>query len=310
MIHKIIIGSRGSALALFQSELVGKMLKKFFPPLSISIRNFVTTGDKLQSRALSKIGDKSLFTKELEDALLSGEIDIAVHSLKDMPTNLSENLTIGAYLKRDEFRDCLISKNDIALDKLRKGALIGTSSLRRKSQLKNFRPDLNTVDIRGNVETRIRKLGQGEMDAIILAAAGLNRLGLGEEITDIIPEYVMLPAVGQGIIAVEQKSGNTDIQIMLQNISDRYSESAAKAERALLSALEGGCRAPVGALATIENGKLNLAAYVGSVDGMKSIRASASGNRTDAEDIGRSLAQKMIKLGARDIIEEARRETA
>lgn len=310
MKNRIVIGSRKSRLALFQSNFVKDEIEKRFPHFHVSIHKMTTVGDRILDRPLSKIGDKGLFTKELEDALLSEKIDLAVHSLKDLPTELPGGLSVSAYCKREECRDCLVSRGGVSLQDLAAGARIGTSSLRRKSQLMNLRPDFNVVDIRGNVETRLKKLSAENMDAIVMAAAGLLRLGLAKEITEIISPDVITPAAGQGIIAIESKSGRGDLESILLSLNDADSATLAMAERGLLGAFGGGCRAPVGAFATIEGDQISLSAYVGSLDGGDVMRGAKVGPKTQSAEIGESLAREMLKDGAAGIIERARNESA
>lgn len=306
MKKRIIIGSRGSRLALVQSESVKALIEALSPEFSVSITSIVTTGDRKLDQPLAAIGEKALFTQEIEDLLLSGDVDIAVHSLKDLPTDLPADLEISAYSARAESRDCLISRSSAALTALPPGSIVGTSSVRRTSQLLHLRPDLQLKDSRGNIETRLKKLTDGHYDAIVLAAAGLMRLSLDTLITEMIAPDTMLPAAGQGIIAVETKRGRKDLEDIMQSINNAASERMATAERALLQAFGAGCRAPIGALASLDGGRMSLHAYVGSLDGKTAMRDSLSGDVADAARLGRTLAETMLNQGAAEIIARSR----
>lgn len=308
MKNKIIIGSRGSRLALCQSEFIRGLIKAQFPALDVSIKTIITTGDKILDRPLSMIGDKGLFTREIEEMILSEDVDLAVHSLKDLPTELTDALEVSAYSTRAEFKDCLISRSGAKLMELKTGSVVGTSSLRRRSQLLNIRPDLKLVDLRGNVETRLRKLNEAQFDAIVIAAAGLIRLSLDGEITEMIGPEIMIPAAGQGIVAIETKRGRKDLEEILKAIGNQDSEYMAQAERALLKTFGGGCRAPVGAIAFLIDDLVKIHAYVGSLDGKTALRNSISGKKRDAEILGSKLARIMLDDGAADIIARSRNE--
>lgn len=300
----IRIGTRDSQLAMWQAEWVKCKLTELYPELQFELAPMKTKGDKILDVPLSKIGDKGLFTKELENGLFRGEIDLAVHSLKDMPTILPDGLIISAYCEREEPRDVYLSKNGIPLEELPSGAIIGTSSLRRKSQLKHYRPDLNFMDLRGNLQTRWRKLEESNMEGIVLAAAGVKRLGWEGRITQVLPETVMLSAVGQGSIAIEILASRADIQELLTRINHRTTEKAVRAERALMRTLEGGCQVPIGAFAQVAEGQITLRGMVASLDGVRLIKAEATG--TDPEMVGRKAAEKLIALGATAILDEIR----
>jgi len=304
---KIRIGTRDSLLAMWQAEWVKAQLMMVCPEGEFELVSMKTKGDKILDVPLSKIGDKGLFTKELEHGLLNGELDMAVHSLKDMPTNLPEGLIISTFCEREEPRDVFLSKNRVSLEELPAGAIIGTSSLRRKAQLKHFRPDLNFMDLRGNLQTRWKKLNESEMDGIVLAAAGVKRLGWEERITQIIPEDMMLPAVGQGSIAIEIVEQRSDIKELLSRINHFETEQAVRAERNLMRKLEGGCQVPIGALAQVVNGQIFLRGMVASLDGVRMIKAEAKG--TDPEAVGLEVAERLIALGALSILAEIRPET-
>ncbi|HEY8875639.1 MAG TPA: hydroxymethylbilane synthase [Desulfosporosinus sp.] len=303
--HKIIrIGTRDSLLAMWQAEWVKSQLSRFYPHLQFELVPMKTKGDKILDVPLSKIGDKGLFTKELELGLLSGELDMAVHSLKDMPTLLPEGLIISTFCEREEPRDVFLSKHGIPLEKLPPGAIIGTSSLRRKSQLKNYRPDFEFEDLRGNLQTRWRKLTESNMNGIVLAAAGVKRLGWEERITEILSDSLMLPAVGQGSIAIEIVEQRSDILELLSLLNHGETEQAVRAERALMRKLEGGCQVPIGALAQVDKGQITLRGMVASLDGVRLIKAEATGS--DPEALGLEVANRLVELGANEILAEIR----
>lgn len=303
-IRTIRIGTRDSLLALWQAEWVKARLSFIYTDVEFVLVPMKTKGDKILDVPLAKIGDKGLFTKELELGLLSNEIDLAVHSLKDLPTILPEGLDIAAFCEREEPRDVFLSKDGKKLRELPPGSIIGTSSLRRKAQLQNFRPDLVFADLRGNLQTRWRKLEESEMAGIVLAAAGVKRLGWGERITEIIPVDLMLSAVGQGSIAIEISSGRKDIRELLSALNHPTTELAVRAERALLRRLEGGCQIPIGALGTVDEGQVTLKGIVASLDGKRVIKAEALGE--NPENLGNLVAEKLIAQGALAILEEIR----
>lgn len=298
------IGTRDSQLALWQAEWVKAGLLTIYPELEFVLVPMKTKGDKILDVPLAKIGDKGLFTKELELGLLSSEIDLAVHSLKDLPTVLPAGLDIAAFCEREEPRDVFLSKDGTRLTELPPGSLIGTSSLRRKAQLQNFRPDLEFADLRGNLQTRWRKLEESDMAGIVLAAAGVKRLGWEERITEIISEDLMLSAVGQGSIAIEISSEREDIRELLSALNHPKTELAVRAERALLRRLEGGCQIPIGALGVVKEGQVTLKGIVASLDGQRIIKAEAVGG--DPEDLGNLVAEKLIAQGALEILAEIR----
>ena len=306
MREKLIIGSRGSDLALWQTRFVKAKLEELFPALKLEIEIIKTTGDKMLDVALAKIGDKGLFTRQIETALLNREIDLAVHSLKDLQTVQPEGLTIGAVLAREMPNDVLISKRYASIDDLPKGARVATGSLRRKSQLLHYRPDLQIFEIRGNVPTRIKKLEESNLDAMILAFAGVHRLGLDSYIKQIIPFETMLPAVGQGAMAVEIRSDDVKIRELLQKLNDPETNFCITAERAFLRTLEGGCQVPIGANAFLESDKIFLEGMAGNLEGIVNLRDSISGDKKDAADLGRQLAQRLIERGANRLLEETR----
>ena len=304
--RKFTIGSRGSRLALWQTEFTKRALEQRFPQSAFDVKIIKTKGDAVLDTALSKIGDKGLFTKEIETALLGNEIDLAVHSLKDLPTVQPEGLKIGAVSKREMPNDVFISKNYESLSELPDGARVATGSLRRRSQLLAYRPDLEIVEIRGNVPTRIEKLLASDLDGMILAYAGVHRLGLDEHIRQVVPTETLLPAVGQGVMAVEIREADSEIAAMLAEINDHETECCIAAERAFLRRLEGGCQVPIGAHAAFELGEIFLHGFVGSLDGARVIRQSIRGIASGAESLGTDLAEKVLAAGAAEILSEAR----
>lgn len=304
MTRPLVIGSRGSKLALWQAGQARERLQALNPQTEIRIEVIKTTGD-VKSDPLSVIGGKGVFTKELEDALLDQRIDIAVHSLKDLPTTLPEGLTISAICEREDPRDALVlraaSEAGSIVD-LPQGAVVGTSSQRRLAQLKALRPDVVVNDLRGNVDTRIRKLDEGQYDAVILACAGLVRLGLQDRISARIPISEMLPAVGQGAIAIEILSDNQFAVEATSKLDHRETRLACLAERSLLRKLGGGCQFPIAAHAVIDQDRLTLDGLVASPDGSQILRDSTSGPPDEAESIGSALAARLIARGANDLL--------
>lgn len=304
----IKVVSRDSALAMWQTNFVVDSLRKVTDQYEFEIVSLKTKGDKVLDVSLAKIGDKGLFTKELEDGLLSGEMDFAVHSLKDIPTVLPEGLQLSAMLTRHNPADVLISEKYDSFDALPQGAKVGTSSLRRKAQLLNKRPDLNIQDLRGNVNTRMRKLKEENFDGIILAAAGVERMEWKESITEELAYDLCLPAVSQGVIAVETRSDDPEIIALVQLIHDKESEICVNAERALLRALEGGCQIPIAGHAHIEGDTVVLDGLVGSIDGKTIIRDQLRGPIELAEEIGKQLAKVLSDKGGKEILEQIRME--
>lgn len=304
----IIIGSRGSRLALIQANWVISELKRLNPELEFHIEKITTKGDKITDAPLSRLGGVGLFTKELEIALIDRKIDIAVHSAKDVPTELHEELTIGATPKREDPHDVLISNNNASLEELPENARIGTSSLRRKAQLLAFRPDFRIQDLRGNLDTRLRKLETGGMEATILAHAGLLRMHYTGQISQIIPFEIMLPAVGQGSLCIEIRKNDDQIENMVSGINDPETRIAVEAERALLARLQGGCQVPIGAYAQIQGDEVHLEAIICSVDGKTTIQDKQSGPVDQAVKIGDSLAQAMLEKGGVSILNEIRQQ--
>jgi len=302
MARPLVIGSRGSKLALWQAEEARDRLRSINPEIDIRIEIIKTTGD-VKSDPLSVIGGQGVFTKELEDALLDGRIDIAVHSLKDLPTTLPERLAISAICEREDARDALVLRSDISIENsslldLPQHAVVGTSSQRRVAQLKALRRHMVVKDLRGNVDTRIRKLDEGQYDALILASAGLVRLGLQKRITARIEINEMLPAVGQGAIAIETRSDNEFAVEVTARLDHRETRLACLAERAFLRGLGGGCQFPIAAHAMIDGNQLKIDGLVARPDGSESLRSSLSGNADDADEIGSALARQLIERGA------------
>lgn len=308
MNRKLIIGSRGSDLALWQAHFVKANLESSFPDREFEIKIIHTTGDKVLDVALSKIGDKGLFTRQIEAELLSGAIDLAVHSLKDLQTKQPDGLTIGAVCKREVPNDIFISKNGISIESLPQGAKVATGSLRRRSQLLHFRPDLQISEIRGNVPTRLRKFDESELDGMVLAYAGVHRLGFAERINGLIPFEIMLPAVGQGAVAIEVRENDPEVIDVVAELNDRETRICITAERAFLSRLEGGCQVPIGAYATTDGEQVILEGLVGSLDGTVILRDSANGRACDADLIGTTLANSLIEKGAAELLDSTRTE--
>ncbi|MGI6488584.1 MAG: hydroxymethylbilane synthase [Syntrophomonadaceae bacterium] len=307
MIKKLRVGTRGSRLALWQAEYVVSLLGRYFPDIDFETVVIKTQGDKILDVALSKIGDKGLFTKEIEIALLDNQIDMAVHSMKDLPTQLPEGIEIGAVLERENPRDVLVSHRGYSLAELPPGARVGTSSLRRISQLRAVRPDLELVNLRGNVETRIRKMKTEGMDAIILAYAGVKRMGYLEEVTDLLSSAVMLPAVGQGAIGIEIRQGDTAVAEKVKTIHHEASGTEVTAERAFMRRLEGGCQVPIACQARAADEELIIDGLVASLDGKSVFRSQLRGQPGQAEELGKMLAAQVLTMGADTVLEEIRR---
>jgi hydroxymethylbilane synthase len=296
---KLRIGSRGSQLALWQANHISALLRARGHEIEIEIIH--TTGDKITDVALAKVGTKGMFTKEIEEALAAGRVDLAVHSLKDLPTELSQGFEIAAITERQDPRDAFCSRHYSKIEDLPRGARIGTSSLRRQAQLKAIRPDLDIHPLRGNVDTRLRKLEQGEYDAIILASAGLKRLGKTELIKQIIPAEIMCPAAGQGALGIEIREGDAKTSDLLQFLNDPSARAATTCERALLNSLGGGCQVPIGAFAEIKAGKLHLESIVADPNGSKVLRDSRDG--ADPEKLGNEAGASLLARGGDQILE-------
>ncbi|HEX4538119.1 MAG TPA: hydroxymethylbilane synthase [Candidatus Acidoferrum sp.] len=301
------IGTRGSLLAKWQAESVRKQLFAL-AGVEAEIVIIKTSGDKMQQAPLSQIGGKGIFIKELEDALLDESIDLAVHSVKDIPTEVPGGLSFPAVCRRDDIRDCLISPTGSALEALRQGARVGTSSLRRRAQLLRLRPDLDIRELRGNVDTRLRKVGDGEYDAIVLAKAGLDRLGLSQRISETFAPEIFMPAVGQGAIAVETRLNDNETGDLLSKLDDPETRAAIITERALLGALQGGCQVPIGAWARIERGEMVLEACVTSVDGQQYVKQRLTGAADQGVQLGEQMARLLMETGAQTILEEVGRQ--
>lgn len=302
----IKIGTRGSQLALYQANHIKDILESTFSELQVELVIIKTKGDKILDTALSKIGDKGLFTKELEVALINREVDIAVHSLKDMPTVLPEGLKLGGVVERGDIADALVSKNHVPLKELTKDHKVATSSLRRRASLLHFNPSLQIVDIRGNVNSRLKKMEDGYCDAMIMAAAGLKRLGLENYITEILPTDTFIPAVSQGAIGIESRENDAGTDAILKDITHRVTWQTVTAERAFMNTLEGGCQVPVGCVSIIEADQLKLKGFVASVDGATYLCEEYTGSMENAADAGKKLAQILIRQGGAKILQQIR----
>jgi len=303
--RKIVIATRKSKLALWQAEWVKSQLEEINPEFEIKLNKIKTTGDKILDVPLAKVGGKGLFVKEIEEAMLRGEADIAVHSMKDVPTDLPEGLHLSAILKREDPRDAFIAgKNTKTFTDLPQGATVGTSSLRRICQLLNKRPDLKITQLRGNVDTRLRKLAEGEFDAIILATAGVKRLGFADRISERLATDISLPAIGQGAVGIECREDDKFINDLLKKLNHEETSICVRAERAVLKKLEGGCQVPIGAYAQIQDGNVVIEGLVGSLDGKTLIKDSVKGRPEDAESLGITLAEKLLADGAKEILDE------
>lgn len=298
------IATRKSALALWQAEYVKAQLEKFHPNLMVELVPMTTKGDIILDTPLAKVGGKGLFVKELEVAMLEGRADIAVHSMKDVPVEFPEGLGLSVICPREDPRDAFVSNTYQALSDLPEGAIVGTSSLRRQCQLKAMRPDLEIRDLRGNVNTRLQKLDNGEYDAIILAAAGLLRLEMPNRIAQFIEPEVMLPANGQGAVGIECRLNDERIVSLLAPLEDKTTRIRVLAERAMNRKLQGGCQVPIGSYATIDNQQLFLRGLVGSIDGNNILRADISGGIEQAEVLGEQLADQLLALGADKILKQ------
>ncbi|MDA3952386.1 MAG: hydroxymethylbilane synthase [Bacteroidales bacterium] len=305
--QNIKIGTRGSQLALYQAYRTRNELSAAFPEYNIEIEIIKTKGDKILDVALSKIGDKGLFTKELETALIDGRVDMAVHSLKDLPTNLPEKLCLGGVLERGEFRDALVSKNGKKLSELTSNDVIATSSLRRAAQLLKLNPNFKIVDIRGNVNTRLKKMEDGHCDAMVMAAAGLQRLNFEDKITEVIETEFMIPAVSQGAIAIEIRENDPLISGLIDKITHKGTLNAVLAERVFLNKLEGGCQIPIGCFTEINEQDFSITGFISSLDGTEVIQDTFSGDLKDAQKIAADLAELFVKKGATRILDEIRK---
>ncbi|MBR0261027.1 MAG: hydroxymethylbilane synthase [Selenomonadaceae bacterium] len=300
--RKIRIGTRASRLALWQAEFVAAELKKFFPELEIEIVKVRTTGDKILDAPLAKIGGKGLFTKELESQMIQGAIDLAVHSLKDVPTELPAGFKIAAITRRAQPFDAFVSNKFSSFDALPKNSVVGTSSLRRAAQILSLRPDLQIKNLRGNVETRLKKLDAGEFDAIILAAAGLDRLGYSSRINELLTEII--PAAGQGALAIETRADDEKIFSLVQVLNDEETCAAVKVEREFLTEVGGSCQIPVGVFATIDGGQIKVRALIASIDGQKIVKTSEIATLEKIDGLGKKIAAKLLDSGGREILNE------
>ena len=300
----LVLGTRASKLALQQSEWFQGQVQVIAPDITVTLTRIQTSGDKIVDVPLAKIGGKGLFVKEIEEALLSGEIDFAVHSMKDVPTQLPDGLEILCVPPREDSRDALISRTGCRFQELPVGARVGSSSLRRQSQFLHARPDLRIEMLRGNLDTRLKKLKEGQFDAIILAAAGLRRLGWTEEITEYLDPQLCLPAIGQGALGIEGRSDDQFVRSILNRLTHPPTQVAVTAERALLHRLEGGCQVPIAAYATLTNDQVHLEGLVASVDGKTVIRDAVQGTRAEAQALGTRLAERLLARGADKILGE------
>ena len=299
------IGTRASQLALWQANWVKSELEKKYPDLEVTLTKIKTQGDKILDVPLAMVGGKGLFVKEIEEAMLRGEIDIAVHSMKDVPTIFPPGLGLRCITEREDCRDIVILRPGFkSFRDLPQGARIGTSSLRRKAMLLHLRPDFQMVDIRGNVETRMRKLTEDDLDAVVLAAAGMHRLGFGKQISEYLPVDISLPAIGQGALGLESRIDDAEINDLIDFFNHPATAAAVKAERAVLSRLEGGCQVPIAAHGTVTGDRLKLDALVASVDGLEMIRKQVECHVDDAEKAGTSLADDLLLKGAGRILNE------
>ncbi len=305
MKKEIKIGSRGSALALWQANWVRDSLLKKYPELTVTITKIVTSGDKFLDVPLSEVGGKGLFTKEIEEALLDHKIDVAVHSMKDVPAELPEGLSMPIITEREDPRDVLISQGNISLKNLADGAKVGTSSLRRQSQLLKFRPDLKIAPLRGNVGTRIKKLENNDYDAIVLAAAGVRRLEWEDKISEYIDTEICLPAIGQGALGLEIRSNDQNILQYISGFDHQQTHVALTAERVLLKKLQGGCQVPIAAYAEANKENITLTALVSSINGKQFIKENGVASLDKAEQLGLDIAEKLLSNGAEKIISEA-----
>ncbi len=301
---KLVIATRGSQLALWQSNHIKDVLEEQNPGLEVELNVIITTGDRIQDKALSKIGGKGLFLKELEEAMLRGEAQIAVHSLKDVPTVMPDGLLLAAITEREDCRDALLSEKYVNIDALPKGAVVGTSSLRRRMQIEKIRPDLVIKDLRGNVDTRIRKLKEGQFDAIILAAAGINRLSLLDAVKHVYPISLdeMVPSMGQGALGIEAVN-DAEVLKIVAGLEDEYSRVETTIERSFVDALDGGCQVPIGVNASVlEDGNVSIRAVLGLPDGSEMLSDIKVVSRKNYETVGREIAAEFITRGAKELL--------
>jgi hydroxymethylbilane synthase len=298
------IGTRGSLLALWQANWIKDTLIQKNPDITVELVKIKTTGDKIHDAPLAKVGGKGLFVKEIEDALLSKKIDLAVHSMKDVPTDLPVGLHISSITEREDPRDALLSRGDKKINELPQDAEIGTSSLRRQAQLLHLRPDFKINQLRGNLDTRIKKLQTEELEAVILAAAGIKRMGWEEKITEYIPTEICLPAIGQGAVGIETRVDDETINSLVASLNHHPTSAVVRAERAFLKRLEGGCQVPIAAFGEIHGGTIQLRGLVGRIDGSEIVKDSLEGPLEKLEEIGVELAEKLLSMGADEILNE------
>lgn len=302
--QKINIGTRGSALALTQANWVKEQIETKYPESRVDLVKITTKGDKILDVPLAKVGGKGLFVKEIEEALLRNEVDIAVHSMKDVPTDLAPGLKLGVVTRREDPRDVLISRDGIKLADLPSGARVGTSSLRRSSQLLAHRPDFRIVSLRGNLDTRINKIKTDSLDAVIVAAAGLNRMAMVDKITEYISSEIMIPAIGQGALGIELRDQDEALLSYLSFLNHQETELAVRSERAFLKRLEGGCQVPIGALGEIDGNRITLRGIVADPEGARLFRKVMYGTVDNPEKLGILLAEEILAMGAKAVLEE------
>jgi len=302
---KIIIGTRGSKLAVWQANWVKDEIAANHPEVSISLKIIKTTGDKILDVPLSRVGGKGLFVKEIEEALFRKEIDLAVHSMKDVPAELPEGLIIDAYTKREDPRDAFLGREkSLRMENLHPGGVVGTSSLRRQAHIKRFFPELKTVSIRGNLDTRIRKIEEMKLDGVVLAAAGIKRMGFESKVSQYLSEEKFIPAVGQGILGIEVREADNATREAIAALDDPDARAAVLAERGFLKTLEGGCQVPIAAYARVTEVTVSLHGMVASLDGMRVIEDTLEGERSESEDVGQALAETLLSRGAGKILKD------
>jgi hydroxymethylbilane synthase len=304
MFDELRIGTRGSQLALYQANWVKERVMEVHPNLKVTLIKIKTTGDKIQDAPLAKIGGKGLFVKEIEEALIQKRIDLAVHSIKDVPIEFPKGLHLSVITKREDPRDVFISKDGRTLKELPQGAKIGTSSLRRQAQLLHFRNDFELIPLRGNLDTRLKKIKTMNLDGIVLALAGIKRLGLEEKITETIPTEISLPAIGQGALGIETRMDDKEVEDLIRFLNDQDSSIAVSAERAFLKKLEGGCQVPIAAYASIVGSILRIDGLVGTIDGKRLVTHHIEGPTEEAEALGTKLAEVLLNKGAREVLNE------
>jgi hydroxymethylbilane synthase len=305
----VIIGTRGSKLALWQAHWVKSEIEKNHPELTVELSVIKTKGDKILDVPLAKVGGKGLFVKEIEDALLSGKIDLAIHSMKDVPAEIPEGLTIGAIPLRENPQDVILSRNNLKLMDLPKQAKVGTSSLRRSSQIRKIRPDLEILPLRGNIDTRLRKLDEGEFDAIVLAAAGVRRLGFADRISEYLPPEKVLPSVGQGALCIEIRLADPRIEAIVRAMDHSDTNTVVSGERAFLHRLEGGCQIPIAAHGNVDGKDFTMTGLVADLTGETIIKETITGPREDSVALGIALADRLLARGAKTILDQVK-ETA